>query len=598
MTANAIKALFEQGKYQEVVNQLTQWEVDGLFDTFTEQEQIECIYYQSYALHQGLGQFETALQIVLAARQKYTTLTDQSLLLALITQQIFGLCEMARFDEAHEAIIEGDAILESITAKERETGAYWIAFFENRKGVYYWYKKDLDTALEYYQRALSLREKIGDLSAIAHSLSNLGLLYYTKGELDTALDYYQRKLDLARQMGDSQSIALTFTLIGHAYRDKGALDTALTFYQQALNIYEDIGSVWIAGALGYIVTPYILKGELNTALEYNRRCLSLSREVYQKTENAYHLALCFYRFAWIYYSKGELDTALDYIQQTLTFQGTIGELEPFSFAIFLSALIYQARGELNISLEYLKQCLSNEEKIGNDFEISGVLFELIRVVLAQKKRPQAQEYLNRLQQLQNRTKNPRILLRSRLAEALILKQSLRALEKFQAQAILKQIVQEDVIEFNLTALAIVQLCELLILEVKLLGSVEIWEEAKALIDKLYEIAQNQRSVSMSVEALLLLAKAAAVDGDLPQALRYYEQARLTATEKNLTGLLAKVDTQQKRFEAEFETWRKLIQSNASLQERVKKTEMEDYMKEVENYVKVQQMLKTDFPREL
>ncbi|MFX0062789.1 MAG: hypothetical protein ACFFC7_11470 [Candidatus Hermodarchaeota archaeon] len=55
MTAEGIKDLFEQGKYQAVGNQLTQLETEGTFDTFTEKEQIKCFYYKSYALGFGLG---------------------------------------------------------------------------------------------------------------------------------------------------------------------------------------------------------------------------------------------------------------------------------------------------------------------------------------------------------------------------------------------------------------------------------------------------------------------------------------------------------------------------------------------------------------
>ncbi|MFX0061860.1 MAG: tetratricopeptide repeat protein [Candidatus Hermodarchaeota archaeon] len=505
----------------------------------------------------------------------------------MITQQIFVLGKMARFDEAREVITEGDAILASLTANERETGAYWIAFFEHRKGDYYYIKKDYDTALEYWHRALALREKIGNHYAIEHSLFNIGLLYRLKGELDTALDYYQRALDITKQMGNFHLTATTFRHIGMIYSNKGDLDTALTYYQQALNTYEEIGSSsGIAGALGSMAYFYILKGELNTALEYTRRHLSLAKKI----KNPMNLAGCFGFFAWIYYLKGELDTALDYVQQTLAFQEQIGEFDAVS-TLLLSAKIYQAQGELDTALERLQQGLSIADKTGNAITISLVLFYLVRVVLAQQNHPQAQEYQTRLEQLQTRTPNPWIHLCSRLAEALVLKQSPRLKEKIRAQTLFEQLVQEEVLWFDMTALAIIQLSELLIAEVKFYGEPDVWEEAKALIDKLYVMAQDQHSFSMSVEALLLRAKAAVVDGKLPQALRYYEQARLTATEKDLTGLLAKVDTEQQRFEADFEKMQSLIQSNASLQERVTSARMEDYLKAI------QPLLKPDVPPE-
>ncbi|MFX0065132.1 MAG: tetratricopeptide repeat protein [Candidatus Hermodarchaeota archaeon] len=581
MTANVIKELFEQGKYQEVVDLLSQWETDGTFDTFTEKEQIECIYYKSSALGWGLVQREEALQIILTARKTYAAPNNRSLILALLTQQIYTLCLMNRLDEAFEVITEGDALLASLTANERETGAYWIAYFEQRKGFYYFFKKDTDTALEYTQHALALREGPGDLFATAHALGSLGEIYSDRGELDTALDYFKRALSIFKQLGNLDLIAYFSLGIGGIYRDKGEWNSALDYYQQALSVYETLAIQFrIAYALWTIADLYWAKGELNTALEYNHRSLSLSKSAQQFR--------CFLLFAWIYFSKGELNTALDYIQQSLA-----SRVGPPSFSLsinILSALIYHAQGELDKALEQLQQGLSESEKMGG-FWMSVVFFQLIHVNLDQNNRSQAQEYLTQLQQLQAQSSNPYIHLHSRLAEALVLKQSPRVREKFQAQTILEQIVKEEVIWFNWTALAMVHLCELLIAEVKFYGEPDVWEEAKALIDKLYGMAQDQHSVALMCEALLLRAKFAAVDGKLPQAQNYYEQARLTATEKNLTGLLAKVDTEQKRFEAEFETWQNLIQSNVSLQKRLNHARMDDYIKQV------QQRLKMDMPRQ-
>ncbi|MFX0091609.1 MAG: hypothetical protein ACFFBD_07580 [Candidatus Hodarchaeota archaeon] len=111
LTVNTIKKLIDQGKYQAVVDQLAQWEADGILDTFTEAEQTECIYYQSFALSWGLEQWETAVQHVLAARQKHPSPTDRRLLLALFSSQIIPLCQANRLDEALEVITEGNALL-------------------------------------------------------------------------------------------------------------------------------------------------------------------------------------------------------------------------------------------------------------------------------------------------------------------------------------------------------------------------------------------------------------------------------------------------------------------------------------------------------
>ena len=68
----------------------------------------------------------------------------------------------------------------------------------------------------------------------------------------------------------------------------------------------------------------------------------------------------------------------------------------------------------------------------------------------------------------------------------------------------------------------------------------MWEEAKVLIQRLYVQAQDKRSFSLIVEVLLLQGKFAAIDGDFQKALKYLDQAQLTAEDKNINLLILKV----------------------------------------------------------
>jgi len=114
--------------------------------------------------------------------------------------------------------------------------------------------------------------------------------------------------------------------------------------------------------------------------------------------------------------------------------------------------------------------------------------------------------------------------------------------------------------------------------VKLVGYLKVWEEAKTLIQQLYLKAQDQKSFSMVVEALLLRAKCTTIEGELHQTQKYYNPARITAAEKNLGLLGHKVDAEQKSFEAEFDKMQDLIRRNTSIQERLEHVRMEEYIK--------------------
>ncbi|MHA2313828.1 MAG: tetratricopeptide repeat protein [Candidatus Hermodarchaeia archaeon] len=496
MLAKTLKDLYKNGKYQEVLDQLTQKDSQGAFASLPEDEQIECLYYKSRSF-QYLGQLEDALQVATAARANIVSLNDKTLTLAVLIAQLYALWKLGRLDDALEPIKEGTSIIEVLTAKERQTGKSWVALFENVQGNVYYASGDMDKALTHWKQSLAIREDIGNLQDIAGSLNNIGLIYRTKGELDKALEYYQRVLALYDKVGNPFYIALALNNIGDAYRAKGELDKALEYLQRSLALKEEIGN------------------------------------------------------------PQDIATTLDNI-----------------------GIIYRAKGELDKALDCFQRSLALEEVIGNDIWSSYTLFYLILIALDQQDQTRAQAYLNQLQQLHARTPNKKIHLRSQLAEALVLKQSKRMREKAQAQVLLNQIVNEENIWFEWTALAIINYCDLLLFEVKSFGDPKVWAEAKTLILQFATYAQDQQLFPMIVEALLLRAKFATIEGELQQALKYYDQAKHTATEKNLDLLDQKIAEEKRAFEAEFEKWQELNQRNASLQERLNMAHLDDYIQDM------------------
>ncbi|MFW9914642.1 MAG: hypothetical protein ACFFGZ_03440 [Candidatus Thorarchaeota archaeon] len=148
---------------------------------------------------------------------------------------------------------------------------------------------------------------------------------------------------------------------------------------------------------------------------------------------------------------------------------------------------------------------------------------------------------------------------------------------------------ESALSENNTQLAMVNLCELLLDELKAYGELSVLQEASSLADRLYSLAQDRHSLSLVVTSLILKAKFAMIEGDLMTATRYLEQARVTAEEKNLGQLAEKATAETRQLEAQFETWEQLIQRNAPIKERVEQARIADYLKDVEKLVSAQRL---------
>ncbi|MHA2238067.1 MAG: hypothetical protein ACXAB2_06825, partial [Candidatus Hodarchaeales archaeon] len=190
----------------------------------------------------------------------------------------------------------------------------------------------------------------------------------------------------------------------------------------------------------------------------------------------------------------------------------------------------------------------------------------------------AKEYLNEMQKITQNSKSKLVQLRTRFAEAIVFKMSKRIALKFQAQQIFQTIVDDEIIDNNITILAMWNLCELLILEIKISEAEEdLFQEVTKLSARLYDIAQSQNSSLVIAMALILKTKLSLVEGKVEEASNLLSTAKRITEEKKLRYLLPKVKYEQETIQSELDKWEELIQRKASIQERLQQARVENYI---------------------
>lgn len=542
MTTKVIKDLFERGKYQEVLDRFAQLETQEEVGSFIENEQIEYTVYHSLAL-KCLGQYKQGLQVATTARTKIQKTDNISLLLALLSVQVRILQGLGQMEDVNTLITEGDSFLKKLPVIEQETGSFGIYLFKFSKGNFLNYTGKPDLALDYLHKALAGFESLDTPGFFAETLHFIGRAYYHKAEHDTALKHYQRSLNSYERLDHKYGIAMLLLNIGHIYIDRGKHDTTMEYYQRSLTVAEESGIPEpITWSLNYIGWAYAQKSKFDIALEYSQRALTLS----ETTDYMLLISSVMHNRGTIYRLMGDFDNSLTFLQQTLTLME------------------------------------------GTGFDTSNILWDLILQMIDRKELPQAQSYLTNMQELYTRSPTKKIQYLTRLAEALVLKQSPRMAKKAQAQTILKEIVTEDAFSWrwHFAMIGLLHLCELLVFETKATGEVEVWEETKTFIHQFYTKAQHSKDVDFIGEVLLLKAKIAMIEGELPQALTFIDQAKTAATEKNVTPLMDKVEAEQQRLEADLEKWSELSLRNASLQERLQQAKLEQYIEKAQELFKI------------
>ncbi|WP_295771561.1 adenylate/guanylate cyclase domain-containing protein [uncultured Mucilaginibacter sp.] len=192
-----------------------------------------------------------------------------------------------------------------------------------------YYSKGDTLAIRYYAAALAGFTKVNDRSFMRRINQNIGGLYLSlKRDLKTAMQYYQQAVALSRNLPEDNSSAGLNQSLASVYQAIGDTLRALTYYAEALRTVKKIGdSKSTLLLLDQISLLHYQQKSYNRALEESLEALKLSANnaTKEQLDNRYNT------IAWIYYAKKDYTNALTYLQKALPSKnigvlGTLGSI--------------------------------------------------------------------------------------------------------------------------------------------------------------------------------------------------------------------------------------------------------------------------------
>jgi tetratricopeptide (TPR) repeat protein len=99
---------------------------------------------------------------------------------------------------------------------------------------------DRQQALSYYQRALTIREEVGEQAGLAATLNNIGSVYDGLGDRQQALSYYQRALTITEEVGDRWGENVTRYNMAMIYRSQGQFEEAVEALRQVVELDQQL----------------------------------------------------------------------------------------------------------------------------------------------------------------------------------------------------------------------------------------------------------------------------------------------------------------------------------------------------------------------
>ncbi|MGZ3920226.1 MAG: tetratricopeptide repeat protein [Bacteroidia bacterium] len=113
-----------------------------------------------------------------------------------------------------------------------------IAIGSNYKGICFLYEGNYDSAIVYFNKALSLYGPANATKGVCDVYSNLGVCYDYLGKFSEAIRHYLSALKVAEQLDDENAIARASNNLGAIFYQQNNYKTAMSYFERSLKIRE------------------------------------------------------------------------------------------------------------------------------------------------------------------------------------------------------------------------------------------------------------------------------------------------------------------------------------------------------------------------
>jgi tetratricopeptide (TPR) repeat protein len=433
-------------------------------------------------------------------------------------------------DKALEFAFEAEELIDFLESKSSLNLTRQRADILLIKSWIYLDKTDYEKALETALVCLGLRKNIGNKLDLTSTYFVLGWINVNQVNRTRAFEYAKKSMDCNKEMNYNFALSDDYFLIAYIYSLEGEYDKALQYCIQSTSFKEISVQVKlnVLNLMGWI---YLMKSEINQALHCFHQIDSLAEE----SNNRYLLVFNLNNLAYVYRMIGKTSLTIEYVKRGLILckEGEFNE--------------QMARGLAIIIITYLDE--NSQEK--------------------------AKLYFTRLTELYNQTKQKEGIDISYWyygSKAFILKTSTRMRDRVEAQSLLKELLDKELIERTHRSdiiLMISNYCDLLLEELSIYNDPEILEEINALIIKSNEIAKKAGNYSFLAETKLLQAKLALIQLNTEDAQKLMLQAQRIADSHGLNLLAWGISSELDKLLEQIEVWDRTELEETAIGERIK-----------------------------
>jgi tetratricopeptide (TPR) repeat protein len=400
------------------------------------------------------------------------------------------------------------------------------------------------------------------------------------GQLKEAQNLAETALEKSEELNFYDKSIDALNLTAWVYWRLGKLEEALDEIVKAEEIIRSQFPEPIKEIQKKHASLYLIKGGIFFArgnLELIKKCLEEGLEL-AKLTNDKKLIMQFTLNTGTYYGiKGNIDLAVKYHSEALTVAKELNDKQNIIIALNNLGWVYRMQGKLDEAFENINQSYVLCRETSSP-KIHIILDSLFHVALDKGDLKLAQKYLDQMRELKDQEEYEIIKLDYLINKALLLKANPRASNLSQAEKILRKAVEEEVVLYEAHIDALLNLCDLLLIDLRSTKDLEILKEMQPYFSRLLDIAEKNNSYPLIAETKLLQARLALLTFNVKNARKLLSEAQDIAEKYGLIRLSMKISSEHDELLKKLDLWENLKKSDSPIGERLTLTQIEDEMK--------------------
>ncbi|MHA1200803.1 MAG: hypothetical protein ACTSQF_15895, partial [Candidatus Heimdallarchaeaceae archaeon] len=207
-------------------------------------------------------------------------------------------------------------------------------------------------------------------------------------------------------------------------------------------------------------------------------------------------------------------------------------------------------------------------------------YYLINCYLARKENEEAEKYLEALQQYSSKLDSKPISVMTTLAKALVYSKKENSADRKEAKELLESVINEKDVDHKLAVTAILNLCELLIVELRESEDLELLDKLKSYVEKLHQEGTAELAYPLLVQSIWLQANISLLELDVGRARRLFKSAQVMAEAKEMFNLARRISNNHDILLGQLNLWEKFTMQLPTVAERMELTHIESVLNEM------------------